>query len=87
MAMIRTQIYLTEEQRRKIKQLAKLQYKSMAQVVREAVEEYMIRQTNDLLRDTVELDSSGITDGSIHQIATFMTKTDPTSHISVPGLS
>ncbi len=66
MAMIRTQIYLTEEQRRKIKQLAKLQYKSMAQVVREAVEEYMIRQTNDLLRDTVELDSSGITDGSIH---------------------
>ena len=47
MAMIRTQIYLTEEQRRKIKRLAKLQYKSMAQVVREAVEEYIIRQTNN----------------------------------------
>ena len=47
MAMIRTQIYLTEEQRRKIKRLAKLQQKSMAQVVREAVEEHMIRQTKN----------------------------------------
>jgi len=47
MAMIRTQIYLTEEQREKIKRLAKLHQKSMAQVVREAVEEYVIRQTNN----------------------------------------
>jgi predicted DNA-binding protein len=47
MAMKRTQIYLTEEQRGKIKRLAKLQKKSMAQVVREAVEEYMIRQASN----------------------------------------
>jgi hypothetical protein len=47
MAMKRTQIYLSEEQRRKIKRLAELQHKSMAQVIREAVEDYMIRQASN----------------------------------------
>jgi predicted DNA-binding protein len=47
MAMKRTQIYLTEEQRGKIKRLAKLQHKSMAQLVREAIEEYIIRQAKN----------------------------------------
>ncbi len=68
MAMTRTQIYLTEEQRGKIQRLAELEHKSMAQVIREAVEEYVIRQTSneDPLWDIVGLGSSGITDGSIH---------------------
>ena len=68
MAMTRTQIYLTEEQRGKIQRLAELEHKSMAQVIREAVEEYVIRQASneDPLWDIVGLGSSGITDGSIH---------------------
>jgi len=78
MAMTRTQIYLTEEQRRQIQRLAELEHKSMAQVIREAVEEYVIKQLDtedfgessvnsaDPLRDIVGLGSSGITAGSIH---------------------
>ncbi len=68
MAMTRTQIYLTEEQRGKIQRLAEAQHKTMAEVIREAVEEYMTRQRSneDPLWDIVALGSSGITDGSIH---------------------
>lgn len=44
MTMTRTQIYLTEEQRRQIQHLAEAQHKSMAQVIREAVEEYVVQQ-------------------------------------------
>ena len=78
MAMTRTQIYLTEEQRRQIQRLAELEHKSMAQVIREAVEEYVIKQMDtedfgessvnsaDPLRDIIGLGASGITDGSIH---------------------
>jgi predicted DNA-binding protein len=78
MAMIRTQVYLTEEQRGKIQRLAELQHKTMAQMIREAVEEYVIKQMDtedfggisvssaDPLRDIIGLGASGITDGSIH---------------------
>jgi predicted DNA-binding protein len=78
MAMTRTQIYLTEEQRGKIQRLAELQHKTMAQMIREAVEEYVIKQMDtedfggisvssaDPLRDIIGLGASGITDGSIH---------------------
>lgn len=68
MAMTRTQVYLTEQQRRQIQRLAEAQRKTMAQVIREAIEEYMIRQTTDEdpLWDIIGLGSSGITDGSIH---------------------
>jgi len=78
MAMTRTQIYLTEEQHGWILRLAKAQRKTMAEVIREAVEEYVIKQmdTEDLgetsvssadpLRDIIGLGASGITDGSIH---------------------
>jgi len=44
MAMMRTQIYLTEEQRRQIQRLAEAPHKTMAEVIRKAVEEYMIQQ-------------------------------------------
>ena len=78
MAMIRTQIYLTEEQRRQIQHLAELQHKTMAQMIREALEEYISQQmrvkdfgkasviSTDPLRDIIGLGASGITDGSIH---------------------
>jgi len=66
--MTRTQVYLTEEQRGWIRRLAKTQRKTMAQVIREAIEEYMARQTSDKdpLWDIIGLGASGITDGSIH---------------------
>jgi len=78
MAMTRTQIYLTEEQRGKIQRLAEIQHKTMAQVIREAVEEYVIQwmgtehlskasiSSADPLRDIIGLGASGISDGSIH---------------------
>ena len=68
MAMMRTQIYLTEEQRRQIQRLAEAQNKSMAQVIRDAVEEYILKWSaeENALWDIVNLGSSGITDGSIH---------------------
>ena len=78
MAMTRTQIYLTEEQRKQIQRLAELQHKTMAQVIREAVEEYVIQRMDtenlrkasvnptDPLWDIIGLGDSGITDGSIH---------------------
>ncbi len=78
MAMTRTQIYLTEKQREKIQRLAELQHKTMAQVIREAVEEYVIQRMDienlrkasvnptDPLWDIIGLGDSGIADGSIH---------------------
>lgn len=78
MAMTRTQIYLTEEQHEQIRHLAETKHKTMAQVIREAVEEYVIKQMDtedfgetpvssaDPLRDIIGLGASGITDGSIH---------------------
>ncbi|HID88061.1 MAG TPA: ribbon-helix-helix protein, CopG family [Anaerolineae bacterium] len=68
MAMTRTQIYLTEEQREQIRRLAEAQHKTMAQVIREAIEEYVTQQTSDEdpLWDIIGLGASGITDGSIH---------------------
>jgi predicted transcriptional regulator len=68
MAMTRTQIYLTEEQRGKIQRLAEAQRKTMAQVIREAVEEYIVQRSarESAWWDIVGLGSSGIPDGSIH---------------------
>jgi len=45
MAMTRTQIYLTEEQRKQIQRLAEAQHKTMAQVIREAVKEYIVQRS------------------------------------------
>ena len=77
-AMIRTQVYLTEEQRRQIQRLAEDQHKTMAQVIREAIEEYIVQAMEmepssealgssvDPLWEIIELGSSGISDGSVH---------------------
>jgi predicted kinase len=68
MAMTRTQVYLTEEQRKHIQRLAEAQHKTMAQVIREVLEEYIVQRSTDESAwwDIVNLGSSGITDGSIH---------------------
>jgi len=68
MAMMRTQIYLTEEQREQIQRLAEAQHKTMAEVIREAIEEHVIRQASieDPLRNIIGLGASGITNGSVH---------------------
>lgn len=68
MAMTRTQIYLTEEQREHIQRLAETEHKSMAEVIREAIEEHIIQQasTEDPLRSIIGLGASGIANGSVH---------------------
>ncbi|MBM4464080.1 MAG: CopG family transcriptional regulator [Chloroflexi bacterium] len=68
MAMTRTQIYLTEEQSEQVKRLAEAQHKTMAEVIREAVKEYIVQRSakQSVWWDIVNLGYSGITDGSIH---------------------
>lgn len=68
MSMTRTQVYLTEEQRQQVQRLADAQRKTMAQVIREAVEEYIVERPakESAWWDIVNLGYSGITDGSIH---------------------
>jgi len=64
--MTRTQIYLTEEQHQHMQRLAEVQHKTMAQVIREAIEAYIIQQSSsgDPLWDIVGLGASGVSDGS-----------------------
>ena len=45
--MKRTQIYLTEEQKAALDDIAKMRSMSMAEVVREAVSEYLERRTSE----------------------------------------
>ncbi len=67
MAMVRTQIYLTEEQRQHMQRLAAAQHRTMAELIREAIEAYMTQQSSntDPLWDLMGLGASGISDGSI----------------------
>lgn len=67
MAMTRTQIYLTREQHRRVQAVAGAQARTMADVIREAVEEYLVRRTSDAdpLLDLVALGRSGIADGAV----------------------
>jgi predicted transcriptional regulator len=48
MSATRTQVYFTEEQRRRLDALAKREGKSLAEVVREAVDAYVARETPTL---------------------------------------
>ncbi len=45
--MKRTQVYLTEEQKAALDDIAKMRSVSMAEVVREAVSEYLERKTSE----------------------------------------
>ena len=47
MASIRTQIYLTEDQRDRLDELAEREGKSLAALIRAAVDEYLIRSAPD----------------------------------------
>ena len=57
--MIRTQVQLTEEQSRALKERARQEQRSMADLVRESVTEYLVRRRsvdrNDLTRRAREL--------------------------------
>lgn len=48
MAATRTQIYLTREQRERLDEVTQRQGKSLAEVVRQAVDEYLDRSALDL---------------------------------------
>ncbi|MDQ3587657.1 MAG: ribbon-helix-helix domain-containing protein [Actinomycetota bacterium] len=48
MAATRTQIYLTQEQRERLDEMTRHQGKSLAEVVRQAVDEYLDRSVLDL---------------------------------------
>jgi predicted DNA-binding protein len=65
--MRRTQIYLEEEQRRALQDLAQQQQTTMAHVIREAIEAYMAGRTElgDPLLEIIALGSSGDAHGSI----------------------
>ena len=58
MSMSRTQIYLTGEQRSQLRRLAEEQHRTMASVIREAIQEYMTRH-EDALADLIGLGRSG----------------------------
>lgn len=49
--MIRTQIQLTEAQARKVRRLAASRHVSMAEVIRESVDDYVRNQTDDNLKE------------------------------------
>lgn len=50
MSATRTQVYFTEEQRRQLDALAKREGKTLAEVVREAVDAYVSQTSPDLAR-------------------------------------
>ena len=50
MGAIRTQIYLTKEQRKKLDARRKREHKTLAQVVREAIDAYLIRSDDAALQ-------------------------------------
>jgi hypothetical protein len=68
MPMTRTQIYLSPDQHDHVLELAEAQCRTMAEVIREAVAEYLARQSPaaDPLLDLVALGNSGVTDGAMN---------------------
>ncbi len=69
MAMIRTQIYLTQTQHRLIQKLARQQGSSAAEIIRQAVESYLEKMIpsggEDPLFKVIGLGASGETKGSV----------------------
>ena len=58
MASTRTQIYLTKEQRAKLDALAKREEKTLAELIREAVDRYLEKEPQD--RDEILKSTFGI---------------------------
>ena len=48
MSSTRTQVYLTEDQRRRIDNLRRAEGVTLAEVVRRALDDYFMRQTSDV---------------------------------------
>lgn len=65
--MVRTQIYLEEDQHRILNDLADAQQRTMAALIREALAEYLVRRSaeTDPLLDLFGLGASGISDGAV----------------------
>jgi hypothetical protein len=64
---VRKQIYLGQEQNDKIKQIAMRRRWTEAEVIREAIDEYMKKQEqNDPLLKLFDLTDSNPIDGSVH---------------------
>lgn len=71
--MIRTQIYLSSEQHEQLKKRGAKDKKTMASVIREAVDQYLVEDqnplifpANDPLFDLIGITDSGPEDGSIN---------------------
>lgn len=60
--MVRTQIYLTEEEREELTALGKERGKGQSELIREAVDNF-IRQFSNIRRDSVLDDTAGIWKG------------------------
>jgi len=64
MAALRTQIYLTAEQRRDLDSIAERQEASLAELIREAVDEYLLARPADV--DAVLAETFGaVTDAEV----------------------
>lgn len=59
MAATRTQIYLTKEQRAKLDALGKREKKTLAQLIREAVDRYLETEPNAAERDRILAETFG----------------------------
>lgn len=59
MSATRTQVYLTAEQRAGLDQRARVERKTMAHVIREAVDTYLAGDLDDLERDRVLAETFG----------------------------
>ena len=74
---IRKQIYLDPEQNRQVKRLSARQGKTEAEIIREAIDNYLIhnkKQQEDPLLELTAMVKNKITDGSIsHDEAIYLT--------------
>ena len=59
MAATRTQIYLTKEQRAKLDALGKREDKTLAELIREAVDRYLETEPNAVERDRILAETFG----------------------------
>ena len=62
MGAIRTQIYLTKEQRKKLDARRKREHKTLAEVVREAIDAYLARSDDAALRAILDATFGAIPD-------------------------
>jgi len=59
MSATRTQVYLTEAQRARLDQRAETQHTTMAQVIREAIDRYLVDDLDDAEREQMLAETFG----------------------------